>query len=119
MMSDQPWAVAWYGNRPCVSLTLTASGEGEENSFRAIHDIRKNVSALFLGRLTLDQPFFSGVSSARLGDWGDFTGRLLLDSELPEGFPLHHAPEEYLRGAGHLFLTDRKRWGEQEGGVDQ
>ena len=43
MMSDVPWAVAWYGQRQCVWLTLNA-----QDDFFAINDNLKPVQALYL-----------------------------------------------------------------------
>ena len=63
MMSDIPWAVAWYGNRQCVWLTLNAQSE-----FFAINDLLKPVRALYLTPQTMDSRFLSQwVRSARVG----------------------------------------------------
>ena len=50
MMSDIPWAVAWYGNRSCLGLTLDVKKE-----FFAIHDFQKPIQALYLTQSTLDK----------------------------------------------------------------
>ena len=49
MMSDVPWAVAWYGQRQCVWLTLNA-----QDDFFAINDYLKPVQALYLTPETMD-----------------------------------------------------------------
>ena len=54
MMSDVPWAVAWYGQRQCVWLTLNA-----QDDFFAINDNLKAVQALYLTPLTTDGKFLS------------------------------------------------------------
>jgi hypothetical protein len=96
-MSDIPWAVAWYGQSQCVSLTLNARID-----FFAINDYLKPVSALYLTPQTVDR-------WTQSGDWGNLflqTVRVLpgdtskyplrLDLTLPERegggvpFPLHY-----------------------------
>ena len=54
MMSDVPWAVAWYGRRQCVWLTLNA-----QDDFFAINDYLKPVQALYLTPETMDGRFVS------------------------------------------------------------
>ena len=54
MMSDVPWAVAWYGHRQCVWLTLNA-----QDDFFAINDNLKPVQALYLTPKTMDGKFVS------------------------------------------------------------
>ena len=54
MMSDVPWAVAWYGQRQCVWLTLNA-----QDDFFAINDYLKPVQALYLTPETMDAKFAS------------------------------------------------------------
>ena len=54
MMSDVPWAVAWYGDRQCVWLTRDAQAE-----FFAINDYLKPVQALYLTPETMDGRFVS------------------------------------------------------------
>jgi hypothetical protein len=66
IMSDMPWAVAWYGQAQSVWLTqrvaptirelrspdqMTAAPE----DFFSIHDYEKPIDALFLSRVTLDK----------------------------------------------------------------
>jgi len=68
MMSDIPWAVAWYGQSQCVSLPLSARGD-----FFAINDYLKPISALYLTPQTIDH-------WTQMGDWGNLflqTQRLL------------------------------------------
>jgi 4-amino-4-deoxy-L-arabinose transferase-like glycosyltransferase len=59
MMSDIPWAVAWYGQSQCVGLTLNARVD-----FFSINDYLKPVSALYLTPRTVDH-------WTQSGDWGN------------------------------------------------
>ena len=112
MMSDLPWAVAWYGHHPCVWTTLQVRSARSGEDFYAINDLRRPINALYLTHLTLDEPFFSQVyGDARASQeltWGRFVADSVLRNEAP-GFPLKHAPAGYLE-KGHFFLTDRARW---------
>jgi 4-amino-4-deoxy-L-arabinose transferase-like glycosyltransferase len=102
MMSDVPWAVAWYGQRQCVWLTLNA-----QNDFFAINDNLKAVQALYLTPQTTDGKFLSDwVLDER--SWGDLIILGVLQNQIPKGFPLQNAPTGFL--PERLFLTDRVRW---------
>jgi hypothetical protein len=102
MMSDVPWAVAWYGQRQCVWLTLNA-----QDDFFAINDNLKPVQALYLTPKTTDGKFLSDwVLNER--SWGDFVIQGVLQNQIPTGFPLRSAPTGFL--PERLFLTDRDRW---------
>jgi hypothetical protein len=106
MMSDIPWAVAWYGDRLCSWLTLDDAGTFEEM------DNLKPVQALYLTELTTDRPFLSQM----LGNKRTWS-RFLLDSlppsalarsTVPPNFPLTAEPSAYL--PGQLFIADKVRW---------
>jgi len=103
MMSDVPWAVAWYGNRQCVWLTLDA-----EKEFFAVSDNLKTVQALYLTPLTMDAKFVSDWVQARDFSWGNFIVDSVVKNNIPNGFPLRLAPTGFL--PDRLFLTDRDRW---------
>jgi 4-amino-4-deoxy-L-arabinose transferase-like glycosyltransferase len=49
IMSDVPWAVAWYGERQCVWLS-----NNDQDDFFAINDYVKTVSALYLTMKTMN-----------------------------------------------------------------
>jgi 4-amino-4-deoxy-L-arabinose transferase-like glycosyltransferase len=103
MMSDVPWAVAWYGRRQCVWLTLNA-----QDDFFAINDYLKPVQALYLTPETMNGKFASDLMRAGEHSWGSFIALGVLQNQIPPGFPLRHAPTGFL--PDRLFLTDRERW---------
>jgi hypothetical protein len=113
MMSDLPWAVAWYGHHRCVWTTLHVRSVRGHEDFYAINDLRRPVAALYLTHLTLDEPLFSQLyrdpRSAQDLAWGRFVSDSVLRNELPSGFPLQHAPLGFLE-RGHFLLADRARW---------
>ncbi len=106
VMTDMPWAVAWYGNRPAVLLAASPDKE-----YLDISDWHKTVSGLYLTRITLDERFLSGwVLNAR--KWGRFVIEILTRGEVPKGFPLRQAPSFLTTFPDHILLADRNRWQE-------
>jgi 4-amino-4-deoxy-L-arabinose transferase-like glycosyltransferase len=104
IMSDMPWAIAWYGNRQ--SVLLSASPDKE---YLDISDWHKTVSGLYLTRITLDQRFLSGwVLNAR--KWGRFIIEILTRGEVPKGFPLRKAPSFMTTFPHYVLLADKERW---------
>ncbi len=102
LMSDIPWAVAWYGDHQCV--WNTANSEYEFNQF---NDYVKNVSGLYLTLNTLDQKLFTECLQGGVDSWGNFVLKTVAANQIPPQFPLKVAPYGLLSG---LFLTDRQRW---------
>jgi 4-amino-4-deoxy-L-arabinose transferase-like glycosyltransferase len=102
IMSDIPWAVAWYGNRTSVWLPLDSG-----DSFAAIHQ-QKPVRALYLTPQTLDNRFLTQWVQGENQGWGAFISQCLLRREVPTGFPLQHAYADYF--PEQLFLSDQQRW---------
>jgi hypothetical protein len=112
MMSDVPWAVAWYGNRQCVWLTLNAAPDPNESNsqenFFAIYDYQKPIRALYLTQKTTDGRFVSDWVGTGASSWGNFVVNAILRNELPPDFPLRQMPTGYL--PEQVFLSDWKRW---------
>ena len=103
MMSDVPWAVAWYGNHQSIWLTLNA-----QDDFFAINDYFKPVQALYLTPETMDGKFVSDLVRSGEHSWGSFIALGVLQNQIPQGFPLRNSPTGFL--PDRLFLTDRERW---------
>jgi len=102
MMSDIPWAVAWYGRRQCVWLPLSYQPEFE------MINRQRPVKALYLTQTTLDNRFLSQWYRGENQGWGDFIVQSLLRREVPTGFPLVKAYADLF--PDQLFLTDKERW---------
>jgi hypothetical protein len=108
MMSDVPWAVAWYGKRQCIWLTLNA-----REDFYAVNDWMKRIRGLYLTPETTDSRFLT--QWARVGEfsWGNFVMAAALRGELPPRFPLYKFPgPDDLPSARYeqFFVTDYPRW---------
>lgn len=96
-MSDVPWAVAWYGNRQSVWLTLRPSPDPEDPAshehFFTINDYLKPVSALYLTPVTLDRRFISESFRRNDYSWGSFILQSFVMKRVPGYFPLKYAHE--------------------------
>ena len=104
LMSDIPWAVAWYGERPCVSLTLDW-----QKDFYEVSDFDRTVNGLFVSTRTTDRKFMSSWFGVENRGWGAFLLHAFVRREVPPGFPLKRAPEG-LFANGEILLMDRDRW---------
>ncbi len=120
IVGDQPWAVAWYGNRPCLWIPYFTQ------EFFTFNDMRQHVAMFMLTPTTLNIRLLTEVLSGEWGPWADILGFL----KFPDEFPLLHgrlfvgadkhpldwrlkSPIELnsLTGGVHmLILSDRKRW---------
>lgn len=103
IMSDVPWAVAWYGNRQSVWLTRDTRAD-----FFAINDTQKPIRGLYLTPQTMDSRFLSQWVKAGERSWGNFILDTTLRREVPPWFPLRAAPAGFL--PEQLFLADWERW---------
>jgi hypothetical protein len=63
MMTDMPWAVAWYGQRPAIGLTYKVA------EFLKIHDQEKEFSALFLTPVSSHRDYIGTIVQGELKDW--------------------------------------------------
>lgn len=112
-MSDLPWAMAWYGERQSVWLTLKVTADSSDpnthEDFLAINDYQKPIVALYLTPRTIDARFFSEWIAAGELSWGSFILQCLTKEEVPPTFPLSKMPRGWLK-SGELVLTDWERW---------
>jgi len=104
MMSDMPWAVAWYAQRQCIWLTLDAEAE-----FFAVNDFLKPVRALYLTPQTMDNRFLSQWYRPGEHSWGNFCVNTVIKQQIPLKFPLRHAAPGFFFPE-QLFLADWDRW---------
>ena len=112
-MSDVPWAMAWYGERQSVWLTLKATADASDpnthEDFISINDYEKPIAALYLTPRTMDARFFSEWIAAGEMSWGSFILDCLVKKEIPPTFPLHKMMRYWLP-TGQIVLTDWDRW---------
>jgi len=107
MMSDIPWAVAWYGHSQCVWLTQS------KRDFFTINDSQKPIRALYLTHATGEGVFESFDQWIRAGDegWGDFIMSCLLRKEQGKPGPPPDFPLEFWQKGRPLdfLLTSREK----------
>jgi len=102
VMSDVPWAVAWYSNRKCVHLTQNPS-----EPFIKMNDEIQTVNAIYLTQVTLDSRMVSEVFNKR-NSWSPFGLMLLTKGEVPNQFPLKKLWSDMY--PDQLVLMDWDRW---------
>jgi Dolichyl-phosphate-mannose-protein mannosyltransferase len=105
IMSDVPWAVAWYGQRQCVWLTIDSQDE-----FFSLNDYIKPVNALYLTLQTMDGRLVTDCFRSGKASWGHFAMDATTRNQIPTNFPLHHSPSGLAALSSGLFLTDAERW---------
>jgi hypothetical protein len=111
-MSDIPWAVAWYGQRQCVWLTLKCTPDSKDpnthEDFFAINDYQKPINLLYLTPQTMDARFLSQWIRAGEQSWGSFILESMVQKKVPSYFPLSESQSGWL--PEQLVLTDFQRW---------
>jgi hypothetical protein len=118
LMSDIPWAVAWYGQRQCVPLTLNWQSSPRHEDFTEINDFQKTVNGLYVSTRTTDDKFLSGWFAGANQSWGSFLLFAFVRHEIPDGFPLKRSPEGWFAN-GELLLMDRDRWTGRAKGISK
>jgi hypothetical protein len=112
VVSDIPWAMAWYGNRPSVWLPLKpGSATNTQESFYAVHTLRP-VTGLYLTPKTLKSVDTQAVLQWRHGeaedkDWEAF--RAIIGS-IGERLAAANAPEEMLSRLKEAYQLTQKHW---------
>jgi hypothetical protein len=101
MMSDMPWAIAWYGRHSCIYLS-----QNTRDDFSNINDYFQSVKGIYLTTITLDDKFLSNVARGDEDSWAHFVLQTATRNRFPDNFPLQ-TPKNL--GAG-LFFTDQQRW---------
>ncbi len=105
LMSDMPWAVAWYADRKCLWLPTTV------NSFRELYDYRfkSQIVGLYLTPVSGDQPFLSEIIKGDYKEWSQF----IMHNPAPKGFPLHAVTAMPVDNMCIVYF-DRDRWTNKE-----
>jgi hypothetical protein len=111
-MSDVPWAVAWYGQRQCVWLTLKCTPDARDphnqENFFSVNDYLKPIHALYLTPQTMDARFLSQWVRTGEQSWGSFILESLVNKRVPDYFPLNKSQVGWL--PEQLALTDWQHW---------
>lgn len=108
MMSDMPWAVAWYAEHPTWWLPLRLRDDSKED-FLAVHLHQRPIKAMLLTPVTTNAEFRDTFVANPDMPWGVFYLDLLLRGRLPDGFPLNYAERDLL-GIGYCLVAERDWW---------
>ncbi len=118
VMSDLPWAVAWYGAHECVGLPLRLSNKHVEDFF-AVHDWQRQVAGLYLSPVLCNSPmqrsyFQKGLlgqfDDKQPGDpWFDFYLNVSLRGRVV-ALPLKFVYGPGYAEEGHLFCAEQEWW---------
>lgn len=103
IMSDIPWAVAWYGDRQSIWITANA-----DSQFFAVHDFLKPVRALYLTPQTTDSRFLSQWIRPGEKSWPTFVLQFMVNRQSMPNFPLRYANGDFY--PEQLVLSDYNRW---------
>jgi hypothetical protein len=101
VMTDIPWAFAWYGRRRAVGLPLDAKEE-----FERVQAATKDVRMVFLSASVLDGGFRGLIGPA--GGWGRLAVSICVGGRPPKDFPFQAVQPELL--PDEVLLGDRLRW---------
>jgi len=112
VMTDIPWAMAWYGKRQAVWLTLKAGPDKNDpnthEDFFAINDCQKPINVLYLTPQTMDSRFVTQWVRAGELSWGSFIVESIVKRNVPDYFPLRQSPRDWLPEM--LVLVDWEHW---------
>lgn len=100
MISDIPFAVAWHGNRSCIWLPLD-----DKNKFAQLNAI-KPIKGIYLTQKTTDGEVSQKAQNPV--SWERFALEAWARGEVPDKFPLTHAPIGFM--PNRIFISDRERW---------
>jgi hypothetical protein len=97
MVTDMPWATAWYGDR--VSILLPR----DIDDFYEINDYKQYISGLYITTITKNKPFVRELLDGPEKSWLPvISGRTPPDFPLKQGLSLNRQDQ--------IFLSDRNRW---------
>ncbi len=106
IMTDMPWAVAWYADRLSLWLPTTVKDYTELNDY---DKLKGRIVGLYLTPVSGNLPFLQEVVNGEYKEWQPFITR----NVNLKNFPLHAAtPLPIDRGC--IFYADRDRWTARE-----
>jgi hypothetical protein len=112
LMTDIPWATAWYGNRQSIWLTQCVEPDPKtlpkREDFFAVNDFLKPVNILYLSPETMDRKFISDWAQGEEKSWGALVIQTVVQKEVPDTFPLRKSLPGWL--PQQLLLADWERW---------
>jgi hypothetical protein len=102
IMSDMPWAVAWYADRKALWLPIEVKDFLEFNDY---DKLQGRIVGLYLTPVSGDERFLSGIVKGDYKEWAPFITR----SVNLRNFPLKAVTQLPIDGQC-IFYADRDRW---------
>ena len=102
MVTDMPWAVAWYGGRPTLLLPSSVK------QFSTIHDYKYlggPLNGLYLTPVSGNRPFVSQIAKGEYREWATF---IMRTADLNR-FPLQFFTSLPIDNEC-VFYSNRDRW---------
>jgi hypothetical protein len=100
LVTDIPWATAWYGGRTSILLPKNIDG------FYEIDGKYQKVALAYFTTATRDQPWVRGLSDPTSPEYSWY--QVFAAGKVPGNFPLTHG--KFVAGSDQLILADRPRW---------
>ncbi len=103
IMTDMPWAVAWYGQKKAIQTTITI------DDFVAINDGVKPINAVYLTEITTDAKFLSQLVKGSDKLWNQQALSIMIKGVVDRRFPLQFVWTD-IPMPNQLFIADYERW---------
>lgn len=100
LMTDIPWATAWYGGRTSVLLPRHI------DDFYELHENRQRIAMAYFTTETRNQPWVRGLSDPGAPEHSWY--QIFAAGKVPANFPLTHG--RFIAGTDQFLLADRPRW---------
>ena len=100
MMTDIPWAVAWYGGKTAILLPKDIDG------FYEIDAKHQKIAMAYFTTVTRDKPWVRSLSDPSSPEYSWY--QVFAAGKVPGNFPLTHG--RFIAGSDQLILADRPRW---------
>jgi hypothetical protein len=101
ILSDMPWALAWYADRRSLWLPLKRSDYLSLHAFQTLGPI----VGLYLSPVTGNRSFWGDIARGEFSDWTPF---VMHQTDVPD-FPLQHCTAMPVDDEC-VFYTDSPRW---------
>ena len=110
IVSDMPWAVAWYADRKCVWLPATVGNFMYLNQTKLLGG---PLVGIYLTPVSCDVPYESVILNGEYKEWAPLILAIAMGRppNLPAKFPLHAATRLPLNREC-IYYSDRDRWSE-------
>jgi heme/copper-type cytochrome/quinol oxidase subunit 4 len=100
LMTDVPWATAWYGGNTSILLPKDIDG------FYEIDGNFQKISMAYFTTVTRDKPWVRGLADPTAPEYSWY--QVFAAGKVPGNFPLTHG--RTIAGSDQLILADRPRW---------